>query len=154
MSRGRGRSRREVDFSVGPPDVEVAVTRMLDARAGMNRAVAAQVMKAPTLPNPGYPLPQGIRLILAGGVVVRAKAVFEDVVMDKGVPTPRFQLVLPEDLELNAYSVQRIEAAYWPPGTILMFPQTGNPQENAERIVEQSRRAAFEKLMMTRKDNP
>jgi hypothetical protein len=104
-----------------------------------------------TVPNPGYPAPRQLKVYLAGGVAVHAKCRFVDVVLDAGVPTPRFELILPEDLDLSAYRVDRVEGAI-PPGTIVMFPQAGNAQENAERIVERSRRAAFDRIAMSRKD--
>jgi hypothetical protein len=104
-----------------------------------------------SMPNPGYPAPKNMRVYVAGGVAIHAKTRFVDVVLDAGVPTPRFALVLPDDLDISNYKVERIDGLI-PPGTIVMFEQAGNAQENAERIVEQSRRAAFEKLMMSRKD--
>lgn len=104
-----------------------------------------------SVPNPGYPAPKGMKIFLAGGVAVAARTRFVDVVLDAGVPTPRFELVLPQDLDLSVYKVDHLEGAI-PPGTIVMFPQAGNPQENAERIVEKSRRAAFDRIAMSRKD--
>lgn len=101
--------------------------------------------------NPGYPEPKKMRVHLAGGVAVHARARFVDVVLDGGVPTPRFELVLPDDLDLSSYRVDHIDGVI-PPGTIVMFNQAGNAQENAERIVERSRRAAFDELTMSRKD--
>jgi hypothetical protein len=105
-----------------------------------------------TVPNPGYPAPTGLKVFLSGGIVVPAEARFVDVILDCGVPTPRFAVVLPNDLDMSSYKVDHLEAEVLPPGTIIMFEQVGNAQENAERIVELSRRAAFTKLMMSRKD--
>ena len=104
-----------------------------------------------SMPNPGYPAPKRMRVHLAGGVVIHAKTRFVDVVLDAGVPTPRFELLLPDDLDLSAYRVDHIDGLI-PPGTIVMFPQAGNAQENAERIVEKSRREAFKRITMSRKD--
>lgn len=101
--------------------------------------------------NAQYPAPRKMRVHLAGGVVVDAQARFVDVVLDAGIPTPRFELLLPEDLDMGVYRVDHIEGLI-PPGTIVMFPQAGNAQENAERIVERSRRAAFDRIVMTRRD--
>lgn len=101
--------------------------------------------------NPGYPAPGRLRVFLAGGTAVHARCRFVDVVLDGGVPTPRFELVLPQDLDLSLYRVDRVEG-WIPPGTIVMFPQAGNAQENAERIVEGSRRAAFDRIALSRRD--
>lgn len=92
-----------------------------------------------------------MRVWLAGGVMVAARTRFVDVVLDAGVPTPRFELILPEDLDLSAYKVDHLEGDI-PPGTIVMFPQAGNAAENAQRIVEKSKRAEFDRIMMSRKD--
>lgn len=104
-----------------------------------------------TMPNPGYPAPRKMRVFLASGVSVPAECRYVDTVLDAGVPTPRFELVLPEDLDLSAYRVHHLEGVI-PPGTIVMFPQAGNATENAERIVELSKRAAFDRITMSRKD--
>lgn len=104
-----------------------------------------------TMPNPGYPAPSKMRVYFAGGVMVEAKTRFVDVVLDAGVPTPRFELALPDDLELSSYRIDAVLGVI-PPGTIIMFPQAGDAAENAERIVERSKRLAFGQLMMSRKD--
>lgn len=101
--------------------------------------------------NPGYAPPKQMRVHLAGGVVVNAETRFVDVILDAGVPTPRFELVLPEDLDMSAYRVDHLEGQI-PAGTIVMFPQVGNAAENAERIVEKSRRAWFRRIGMSRRD--
>lgn len=103
------------------------------------------------MPNPGYPAPRDMRVYLSGGVMVEATTRFVDVVLDGGVPTPRFEVVLPEDLELFSYRVDHIDGVI-PPGTIVMFEQAGDAAENAERIVERSRKHAFAKLFMSRRD--
>lgn len=102
------------------------------------------------MPNPGYPAPRGVRLILQGGMVLKADVRYRDVVLDAGVPTPRFELVLPHDLSIEHYTINSMEADYWPPGTIICFPQRGDAQSSAERIVAKSRYNAIKRLMMRR----
>jgi hypothetical protein len=100
------------------------------------------------LPNPGYPAPTGVK----GGITIPAGVEFLDVVTDKGVPTPRFAVVLPDDLDIANYQIESLESDPLPPGTILCFNQVGNAQENAERIVAQSRKRSLSKLFMRRSD--
>lgn len=102
--------------------------------------------------NPGYPPPMGVRLHLAGGIVVAAVVRFVDVILDAGVPTPRFEASLPQDMDVANYKIAAITAGFWPPGTIIMLEQVGMAAENAQRIVEGSIREEFNQITMSRRD--
>ena len=104
------------------------------------------------LPNPGYPEPRGVKLILKSGVMMPVETRFVDVITDRGVPTPRFQVVLPEPFVWQGVSVDALDVGFWPPGTIIMFPQAGDAAENAERISELSNRRDKARFFMSRRD--
>lgn len=108
------------------------------------------------LPNPGYPQPRGVSIKTKRGQTIVCGTRFLDTVLDGGVPTPRFVLVLPQGMDPDPalYRVETLQVAYWPPGTIICFDQVGDAQENAQRIVEQTKRATLGRVRMTRKDNP
>jgi hypothetical protein len=108
------------------------------------------------LPNPGYPQPRGVRIATRDGRSIDVGTRYLDVVMDAGVPTPRFVIVLPRGLDPDpaSYQVETLTAKYWPPGTIICFDQVGNAQANAERILAQTLRQAGLRAGMTREENP
>lgn len=107
-----------------------------------------------SLPNPGYPAPAGVSITTKAGQTIVVGMRYLDVVMDAGVPTPRFAIVLPRgcDPDPASYRVETLQAAYWPPGTIICFDQVGDAQLNAERIVTQSLRDAGLRAGMRRED--
>lgn len=107
-----------------------------------------------SLPNPGYPQPRGVRIATLDGRTIDVGTRYLDVVLDDGVPTPRFVIVLPRGMDPDpaSYRVETLQVAYWPPGTIICFDQVGDAQVNAERILAQTRRDIAFKISMSRKD--
>jgi len=101
------------------------------------------------LPNPGYPAPRGVRIVLRSGTVLEATVTWDELVFDAGVPSPRFLLTVP-GMELGEFRIERIEADYMPPGTLIAFNQVGDPRENADRIRTQSVRHDKAKITMRR----
>jgi hypothetical protein len=115
-----------------------------------------KLMAELSLPNPGYPQPQGVRIATRDGRNIRVGTRFLDVVMDAGVPTPRFAIVLPRGMDPDpaSYQIETLTCRHWPPGTIICFDQVGNAQVNAERIVAQTLRDVGLRAGMTREENP
>lgn len=108
------------------------------------------------LPNPGYPQPQGVRIATRDGRNIRVGTRYLDLILDAGIPTPRFAIILPRGMDPDpaSYQIETLTARYWPPGTIICFDQVGDAQVNAERIVAQSLRRAGFKAGMSREENP
>ena len=105
-----------------------------------------------TMPNPGYPSPEGVRIYTAGGMMLRVNCRYFDVITDKGVPTPRFVIYMDGGQKQMAnFVVDRIEADVWPPGTIIMFAQTGDATDNTDRIVTRSNRAGQKNIGFNRR---
>jgi hypothetical protein len=104
--------------------------------------------------NPGYPPPRNLHIITSTGFRLRVQCRFEDVVIDKGVPTPRFLLLVDGIADwLANVTVDHIEGEI-PPGTIVMFPQRGDTVDNTVKIISRSRRAGQRNIGLTREVDP
>ena len=89
--------------------------------------------------NPGYPPPQDMAIVSAGGIRIAVGVKFVEVRMDRGVPTPVWELVLDGgDFSLADFVINHIEGNV-PPGCIVQFPQVGDATDNAERILAKTK---------------
>lgn len=89
--------------------------------------------------NPGYPPPQNMAIVTTSGIRVKVETRFVEVRMDRGVPTPVWELVLDGgDFPLTNFTVDHIEGNM-PPGAIVQFPQVGDATDNAQRILAKTK---------------
>lgn len=89
--------------------------------------------------NPGYPSPRDVIMVTSKGLRIPVELRFLDVILDAGVPTPRF---VPTLQNMPQFKIDFVEVGLWPPGTIIAFEQFGDAFVNGVRIIDRSKKMA------------